>query len=97
MPPTKIRTISKPVYENKTARAAPNDNEPTSPINIEAGLELYHKNPIQTPAIESDNNDTSLKNEKINIIYKVNETTAVIEAASPSNPSVRFTAFTAER
>ena len=32
-------------------KTAPNDKEPTSPINISAGYELYHKNPNPEPTI----------------------------------------------
>ena len=39
--------------------AAPDDNEPVSPINIFAGGALYHKNPKQDPTIDPQNIDSS--------------------------------------
>ena len=35
----------------KVPKAAPEDKEPVSPIKTSAGWELYHKYPMQAPAI----------------------------------------------
>src|SRR5574344_48765 len=83
-----------PVIES-VASKNPENNEPESPINILAGLKLKVKNANVEPA-------------KINaikaliglggiiataIIPKVIEFTVITEPASPSTPSIKFTAL----
>ena len=82
----------------KTANATtapPNAIEPVSPINTLAGFTLNTKNPIHPPIVAAANvaTATSLATNKANATKKV-DTTAVIPEASPSRPSVKFTALT---
>ena len=51
-PPATAKTISCFRSIEVTANEAPNDWDPVSPIKIDAGLELNHKNPSKAPIAE---------------------------------------------
>ena len=51
-PPATANTISCFKRMEVTANEAPNDCEPVSPMNIDAGLELNHKKPSNAPIAE---------------------------------------------
>src|ERR1700688_1940072 len=88
--------------------APPSASDPTSPINTSAGCALYHRNPIDDPTIAPQkivNSPTCgifgisryVANVACPLTY-VNMVSApaaitVHPIASPSNPSVRFTAL----
>src|SRR5207244_3419012 len=88
--------------------AAPSASEPTSPMKMSAGYELYQRNPSDAPTSEPQNTVSSPAPEKCvssrysartrlpttyaRAVYAV---AAIVKMliASPSSPSVRFTAF----
>src|SRR6266487_5714179 len=88
--------------------AAPSASEPTSPMKISAGYELYQRNPSDAPTSEPQNTVSSAAPEKCvsrrysastrlpttyaSAVYAV-AAIAKILIARPSRPSVRLTAF----
>ena len=50
-PPMIAYTISNLRSTAMQAKAAPNEREPTSPINISAGYELYQRKPSPDPTM----------------------------------------------
>ena len=82
---------------NTNAMAAtypPSANEPVSPINTFAGYELNPKNPKQAPAVAAASIATSEFDIDTANSTKKHDTIKVTPDASPSSPSVKFTAFT---
>lgn len=75
------------------ATAPPNINEPVSPINIFAGFKLNNKNPKHVPIVILPNTTISFILNIIPITVRQVNISAVTLVASPSIPSVRFTAF----
>ena len=73
----------------------PKDNEPVSPIKTDAGYTLNNKYPNKAPVNEkaTTDNDCAPPCSKIKIPKAAKNGTQV-PAASPSNPSVKLTAFT---
>jgi phospho-N-acetylmuramoyl-pentapeptide-transferase len=75
------------------AMAPPNPSDPVSPMNTEAGNELNHRKPTHAPtrhaAARARENSPVVKV----IAMYASRTIAVVPAARPSSPSVRFTAL----
>lgn len=80
-------------YNAIPATAPPNINEPVSPINIFAGFKLNNKNPKHVPIVILPNTTISFILNIIPITVRQVNISAVTLVASPSIPSVRFTAF----
>ena len=93
IPPTIMTNISIFSISAKVPITPPRASEPVSPINIFAGKALNFKNPSKAPAKAIAKTATSkFCVLKPTIAKKVN-TIIVTEVASPSTPSVKFTAL----
>ena len=77
----------------KIAITIPNDSEPLSPINSFAGFQLNNKN---AKSVTIKNDDKEISNSSLYskpIPKKVTNITRDIDAAKPSNPSIKFKAL----
>src|SRR3954447_23993810 len=107
-PPTMNSSSSCLMSMAMVASAAPSASEPTSPMKISAGYELYQRNPSDAPTSAPQNTVSSAAWGKrtssrysAKTRWPVTYASAVYAAAaiakmliaSPSSPSVRFTAF----
>src|SRR6266852_3443610 len=107
-PPTITSSSSCLIRIATVPSAAPSASDPTSPMKISAGYELYQRNPSDAPTSDPQNtvssaacgNRTSSRY-SANTRWPVTYASAVYAAAAiantliarPSRPSVRFTAF----
>src|SRR5499426_2765228 len=107
-PPTITSSSSCLMRMATVPSAAPSASEPTSPMKISAGYELYQRNPNDAPTSDPQNTVSSPAPEKcVSSRYSastrlpttyasaVYAAAAIVKTliASPSRPSVRFTAF----
>jgi hypothetical protein len=109
MPPTMTRTNSCLMRRAIVPSAPPSASEPTSPMKISAGYELYQRNPRLAPtsappkmvssAMSGDTLGSCRYSAKracpLTYVSAVSAVAATANTliASPSRPSVRFTAF----
>ena len=87
----------------KSPRAAPIPSAPTSPMKILAGAAFHHRNPPHAPAIAAENTAKSrgltrlytsgLRKPQYAITVNARNPNNAEPAASPSRPSVTFTAL----
>src|SRR5215470_10613392 len=93
------------VSSDRPAMAAPSASEPTSPMNTCAGAAFHQRNPRQAPIMAAATMARSSalagstwytpgwRNCQNAMITNAAKTMAAEPAASPSSPSVMFTAF----
>jgi hypothetical protein len=89
---TTAKIITSPIIA-AAAYKPPNANEPTSPINIDAGSLFQTKNPKQTPPIAMKTIEVSNRPVRIENTAQATEAIPNIPDARPSIPSIKLTAL----
>src|SRR5215217_5449406 len=92
MPPITISSTSVFVITASAAIAPPRPSDPVSPMKIDAGNELNQRKPTQAPTRHAATSARSVWRVVNVIAMYASRTIAEQPAASPSRPSVRFTA-----
>ncbi len=91
--PMMVRATTLPNNNPTTARVAPNDNAPTSPINILAGKTLKYKKETKDPSHSAIKIARGISRIEADKNHNPNKEISRTPEAKPSNPSVILTAL----